>query len=787
MREYAKIYYIYRAPVAKLLRLIVFGILLTAIFAAFRDSYTPSAIIGLLIFFTMWEVFFFFKVCRIRPKISAESNNDNVYDSFTLEALSAYAASNTAYSVIKKILRSPNVAFILKKANIEPKEIKSINTTKDEIAKLALKLAKINNGLFITTTDIFGAYILYTEPQTKLLFSKEIKEAEFIHILYWARARYKSEEQKRPIRAEFLEQGIGEDWVYGWTLETKKYTVDITNQALKEKPILIGRNKEYKEIIEALLDKTKNSVLLVGDPGSGKTTIIKYLALKSFTGKIEGPLKHKRILELMVSVLLSGVASQGELQERLTSIMQEISHAGNVMLYISKLEDILGSSGLNLDLSSVIIPYIKEGDITIVTATTPSGYKTHIEPLRDFVEFFDVIKLDEPETDLAIQMLMEEASLVENSYKLSITYKAIKASVEYANRYLRDTSLPGSAVTLLDETANGAGLNRKKIVDKEDIIAKVEETTKVRIGQPNREEKDLLLSFEDKMHEKIVDQEEAVSSIATALRRLRSGVEKQDKPISFLFLGPTGVGKTETAKILANLYFGGEGSMIRLDMSEYKTQSSVERMIDGELTQAIYEYPASLVLLDEFEKANPDILDLFLQILDDGRLTNGAGKTVSFADAIIIATSNAGSELIREELKNGQGANANFPSKLLDYLEKKGIFKPELLNRFDSIITFKPLGINEIYAITGLLLTKVKQKLKEEDIDISFDEKIKEKIAIEGFNEEFGARPLRRYIQDKIENALAEKILSSQILRGNSISVSTDKNNNISFSINQPR
>ncbi len=791
MENYAKIYYIYKTPAIRLLRVLISAMFIIAITTGFRSPYIPSTTIGLLIFFLMWEVFFLFKISRITPKRSVESNKGDIYESFTLEGLNTSKTGRNTISVIKKLLQKPNIKFMLKKANIEGREIKLLGAPADEIAKLAFSLAKNNKGLYVTTTDIAGAYILYNEPQTKLLFSKEIKERDFLHILYWTRRDFLSEEQKKPTRLDFLEEGFGEGWVYGWTLETKKYTLDVTSQVLREQPILIGRNTEYNEIIETLLDNEKNSMLLVGDPGVGKTSIVKYLAFNSFTGNIKEKLRHKRVLELMTSILLAGATNQGELQERLTTIMEEISHAGNIILYISRLEDILGSSTLNFDLSSTIMPYIKDGKIQIVAASTPSSYSVYIEPVQDFIQFFDVIKLEEPDIDSATKMLMEKASLIERIYKISITYKAIEASVEYADRYLRDKSLPGSAVTLLDEAANSTRLKKKKILDKEDIVAKIEETTRVRLDKPSKEEKSLLLSFEDKMHEKIVDQTEAVSAIAEALRRLRSGIARQDKPISFLFLGLTGVGKTETAKTLANLYYRGENNMIRFDMSEYKNRNSIERMIgspmesvrDGELTRAIYEHPESLVLLDEFEKAHPDILDLFLQVLDDGRLTNDAGKTVSFADAIIIATSNAGSELIRERLKSKQETNANFSVKLLDYLQTKGVFKPELLNRFDSIITFKPLGESEIYEITGLLLSRVAQRLREEEINISFDERVQRKIAIEGFSEEFGARPLRRFIQDNIENALAKKILASEITRGNNIAVSTDENNNIFFSV----
>jgi len=281
-----------------------------------------------------------------------------------------------------------------------------------------------------------------------------------------------------------------------------------------------------------------------------------------------------------------------------------------------------------------------------------------------------------------------------------------------------------------------------------------------------------------------------VSGVSEAMRRLRAGLTLKDKPVSFLFLGPTGVGKTETAKTLSKIYFGGENKMIRLDMSEYSESDSLKRLLGlmpgetdapGELTDKIYDNPFSLVLLDEFEKASPDILNLFLQVLDDGRLTDNKGRTVSFTDAIIIATSNAASEFIREEVNKGTVIDKKFQQNLLEFLQTKGIFKPELLNRFDGIIVFKPLGKHEIQEVTKILLKELSNKMLEQDITVSFDDKIISKIISEGFDEQFGARPINRYIQDNIEDLLAQKILKDEIKRGDKISISVDENNNITI------
>jgi ATP-dependent Clp protease ATP-binding subunit ClpC len=338
-------------------------------------------------------------------------------------------------------------------------------------------------------------------------------------------------------------------------------------------------------------------------------------------------------------------------------------------------------------------------------------------------------------------------------------------------------------VTLLDDTANADKIYGKQMVEEEDILNQIEKKIKVAVGEPKQAERTLLLNLEKEIHKRVVGQETAVFAISEAIRRLRTGLSTSGKPISFLFLGPTGIGKTETAKALADVYFGQSARMIRLDMSEFVGEEGIKRLLGsgpgegdekGQLTETIYDNPNSLVLLDEFEKADPQILDLFLQVLDDGRLTDNKGKTVSFENCIIIATSNAASEYIREEVENGITVDKAFQQGLVDFLERKGMFKPELLNRFDDIITFKPLTQVEITEIVKLMLISVSKELTAKDITVYFDETIIAKIVSEGFDKDFGARPLRRFIQDKIEDTIAQQILKDEIKRGDKIQVSVD-------------
>ncbi len=787
---YAVLYHAYKSPLARFFR-ILFVLLMVGISVAFILMHSiPRGPLFFLSIFFMAEVIYRFKILKITPLISVNENTGkDMYASFTMQTLDAFFFAQDPQGVLKNLLKATSVRFILHKANITVHEISYANLTKEQIGQKALEVVKQVNGKFVTRMDLIAACLLLTETQTRLLFSKRLKEEEFMHILYWARSEFPQEEMPARSRVTFYGEGLFDSFTTGWSLETAKYTADITYKVLDEKPILIGRRKEFDQAVSILSRLSKDNALLVGEPGAGKSSLVDAIALDSYLGYVQGPLAHKRVYELMIGLLVAGVKEMGDLESRLQNIIEEISHAGNVILYIADLENILGSQTFHLDLTGVLIPYLRGKHVPVIATISASAYRNFVEPMAAFADLFEIVRIDELGRDEAIQMLLEKASEIEDKNRVTITFKAIIAAVDLSHRYLQNKVLPGSAVSLLDAAA-AMKSGKNAIVDETDVIAKIEEKTHVAIATPGEKEKSLLLHLEDKLHERIVDQVEAVNAIAEALRRLRSGITSQNRPISFLFLGPTGVGKTETAKALAAVYFGGEDKIVRLDMSEYTSSDSINRLLGsapgggtekGELTEKVYENPFSLVLLDEFEKAHLEILDLFLQVLEDGRLTDNHGKTVSFANTIIIATSNAGALYIQDELHQGKKVDKEFKASLLQEVEKEHLFKPELLNRFDDIIVFAPLGQPEIQAIAQLYLQKVISKLKEQDIEITFDPQVVQLAAQEGFDPQFGARPLRRFIQDKIEDAIARAMLEGTIGRGMAVNVSLDPQGNITF------
>lgn len=788
MASYIFLYYFYRSAFMSVVRIIVCFFLGFWLYGNFKTNASLNLPLFFLSVFLQWEIVFQYKISQFMPEVTIEKNDGkNLYYSCTKELLLEFIKFSKTTQVIAALLRTEQGRFILQKIPAEITVVPMVELTRQDLLNQAYKLAKEKGGLFITTTDLLGAYFLGIESEKKFLFNKQLKQEEFLEIIAWAREVFVEEERPKKHRVQYIGSGIGEGLTTGWTLETKKYTSVFSWKAFSIRPEMTGREKEFETMISTLSKAENNNVLLVGDPGSGRENLVALLATESFSHSRSLTSPHLRVLELMIGPLIAGSANRADLEARLQAVIEEVSHASNIVLYIPELQNITGSSSYDVDLSGALFPYLQSGQMPIIASVTPGNFKTYIEK-SSLSEAFTIIKLEEPDTRTVMKMLLQKAAVIEDKQHVFLTYKAIEAAILYANRYFQNAALPGSAVNLLEDvshTISEKSKGKKVYILADNITEAVEQKTHIAVAQPKGEEKELLLHLEDRLHERVIDQEDAIKAIGEAMRRLRSGLVSLKRPISFLFLGPTGVGKSETAKALAALYFGGEDKMIRLDMSEYADIEGVKRLLGappgegeerGEITDKISEHPFSLVLLDEFEKAHPKILDLFLQVLEDGRLTDNKGKTVNFVNSIIIATSNAGAEFIRESINKSQGTldSKVFKNTLLDYLQKEHQFRPELLNRFDDVIVFKPLGIPQMQEIAKILLEDMTRRLKEQDITFSYDDTVMQKIVNEGFDPQFGARPLRRYIQSNVEDIIAQKKLKDEIKRGNSVHMSTD-------------
>jgi len=620
---------------------------------------------------------------------------------------------------------------------------------------------------------------------------------------------------------------------------------------------IVGRDKEIERIVQILSRCTKNNPCLVGDPGVGKTAIVEGLAQKIAEGNVPDTLKNKRIVGLDISAMVAGSKYRGEFEERMKKAMDEVKADGNIILFVDEIHTIIGAGAAEgaIDASNILKPALSRGEIQLIGATTLEEYRKHIEKDAAFERRFQPVKVEEPDEQAAVAMLKALRDKYEMHHKVTISDDAIEAAVKLSSRYVSDRFLPDKAIDLIDEAASRLRLktfsapdnvaemeeklaemekekeaaikteefekaaeikraqdalraqwkeakkewennheNQAQVVTREEVAEVVSVWTGVPLQSLQEEESQRLLHLEDILHQRVIGQSEAVKALAKAIRRGRVGLKDPNRPIgSFLFLGPTGVGKTELSKALAEALFGDEDAMIRIDMSEYMEKHSVSRMVGsppgyvgyeegGQLSEKVRRNPYSVVLFDEIEKASPDVFNVLLQVLDDGHITDGQGRKVDFKNTVIIMTSNAGARSIVEPKRVGftsmeteEQSYQNMKKNVME--EVRHIFKPEFLNRIDDMIVFHSLTQEDILEIVKLMTKTVSKRIKENmDITVTFTDKALEKIAEEGYDKAFGARPLRRAIQSRIEDAFAEEYLMGNFKAGDKVSVGLKTN-----------
>ena len=608
-----------------------------------------------------------------------------------------------------------------------------------------------------------------------------------------------------------------------------EYGINITQQA-RDGGIdpVVGRDDEIRRVIEILNRRTKNNPVLIGEPGVGKTAVVEGLAQKIVDGDVPQKLMDKEVIRLDVASLVQGTGIRGQFEERIQKLIEEIKQAENVILFIDEVHEIVGAGAAgdgNMDAGNILKPALARGELQMVGATTLNEYRI-IEKDAALERRLQPVRVDEPSVEETISILKGLQPRYEDYHHVRYTDEAIKAAATLSNRYIQDRFLPDKAIDLLDETGSKKNLTIQivdpKTIDKKlqeaeeqkqaasreedfekaayyrdqinklqkmkerqiseeetpvitekDMEQIVEERTGIPVGELKEKEQTQLKNLAQDLKSHVIGQDEAIDKVAKAIRRNRVGLGKQSRPIgSFLFVGPTGVGKTELAKQLAYEMFGSEESMIRFDMSEYMEKHSVSKLIGsppgyvgyeeaGQLTEKVRRNPYSLILLDEIEKAHPDVLHMFLQILDDGRLTDAQGRTVSFKDTLIIMTSNAGTGKVEANVGFGaarEGVTRSVLNQLNNY------FTPEFLNRFDGIIEFKALSKENLLSIVSLMLADVNQTLANQKLHIEVPENVQEKLVELGYSATMGARPLRRTIQDHIEDGIAEFYLDHPLV-----------------------
>lgn len=650
----------------------------------------------------------------------------------------------------------------------------------------ALNEALANRERFIEVTDIFAGLASLENENVRRVFSTFSLSAEDIGqaMSFSAAVRQFGRRWRLPevLNAIILggERGLrhrimNRAWTSRPTPHLDAISRDLTDEA-REGGIgfLIGHEEEYRRLVESLSKIGKPNAVLVGEAGVGKTTIIEHLASQLVKDKVPAKLFDKRLVQLNISDLVAGSEPQ-EVQKKVKEVVEEIVVAGNIILYIPDIHNLVHTSGQAfISAADALIPVIENDSFPVVGSTYPREYKQLIEPRSDFAGAFEIIQVNELGERDAQRVLSYEAVILEGRNKVEISFGAIKMAVQLAKRHFRQKKLPASAEDLLKSALSYVLDKGEKRLGPEQVIAVTEQKVNIPIHAAGKEEAERLLHLEEIIHKRLIGQNEAVKAVSDALREYRSGLARPGGPIaSFLFVGPTGVGKTELSKILAEIQFGSKEAMVRFDMTEYQDKQSFYRFIGspdgniaGALTEAILKKPYSLILLDEFEKSYPDILNLFLQVLDDGRLTDNLGRTVDFSNTIIIATSNAHSDIINQAMGSGQTMD-----QIGEYLKRKltDVFKPEMLNRFSKIIIFHDLKLDEVKKVAEINLKDLAKTVEDQGIKLSFDQSAVDQITRLGYDPSFGARPLRRVIEEKVRAVLAESILEQKVQRGSSV------------------
>jgi len=800
--------------------LVLITFFLTAFsFLNFTSGYYSARFFALFLslFLLFWNVNLFVELKVKKPKIALNileaSQNPNVYNIAEFLDFNAVKIVLDAESFCKRkkipvdstalfysaLRMSKDISLICVRLGINPNKLqtdiknylekvqKAPNDFTDDFKQTmecALKVSVEKGHTSIGEKEIFVGLAKEDGFLKQILVDFDLKPKDVEDLTLWLDSAIALMERNKKFWTyeNLLREGsLGKDWSSGYTVTLDRFSIDwrkvVSKWRYRE---IIGHKKEIEQTETILSKSSLANVLLVGDPGTGRKSIVEALAQKCYLGNSLPQLNNKRVVELDPVLLAAQIPDFERLEYALDQIFSEVASASNIILVIDDLENFVGQKMQKagaFDLSGVLSKYLPLPNFQFIGITSYEGLHKNIEESASFASFFEKVEVEEVTEEETINILQTHALELEYKNKILILYPSIREAVNLTARYIPSLPFPKKALDVLEESAVYVQRLREKVVLPHHIAEIVSKKTEIPVGKMDLKEKETLMNLENLIHQRIVNQQEAVNEISIAMRRARSGLASKTRPMgTFLFLGPTGVGKTETAKALAQIYFGAQDKMIRLDMSEFQAVADIPRLIgsvspvemQGMLTTPVRETPFSLILLDEIEKAHKNILNLFLQILDEGHITDGQGRKVIFNNIIVICTSNAGAETIFKQVESGQTLKKD---ELLGSLFAKKIFRPEFVNRFDATVIFHPLTKENLLDISQLMLNSLKKNLEAKEIDFEITEPLKEKIVELSYKPEFGAREMRRVIQDKVENVVAQALISDKIQKGDKIEI----------------
>ncbi len=761
-------------------------------FFGFLSDFLEERLLGIILaifllsfpLFCFLSSFEFFLDSLKKPKRKKTDNIADLLSFSTAKVIYRAQKSSSGYLLLSVIQNIPEINFIFQRMLLDINSFKKTLLKKHlgdgvEFKKVILKSLEISqkrNHQEITIGDFILSLAKNDLFFKNTLVNLDMKKDDFLNIVNWMEDVF-SEKPKFWEEKSLRKKGnLGKEWSSGYSVALDKYSIDISHRFKNNILEFFGHEKQLTEI-ENILSKTENNnVLMVGDSGTSRKSIIENLAQKTFLGESVDLLNYKRVVELDLNLLSAQIKEEEELEFTLNKIFQETIRAGNIILVINNFHDYVSQSSFlgGIDISGIIASYLKYSQFQIIVITDYEGLHRKLSNKSGLLSFFEKVEIPPKSGKDALKILLSQVGFFERKHKAFVSFQSLKQIIEMTEKYLPALPFPEKAVAVLDEVF--VAYAKEKIILPKHVSKIITRKTEIPVGDLEEKEKEILLNLENLIHERLINQDQAVKNISDSLKRARSQISTKVGPMgTFLFLGPTGVGKTETAKSLAQIYFGSEEKMIRMDMSEFQEVSDISRLIGSEkepglLTTKVRENPFSIVLLDELEKANLNILNLFLQVLDEGYLNDGYGQKVDFKNTIIIATSNAGYQIILDAIKKEINWD-KIKEKIFDFIFKEGIFKPEFVNRFDSVVVFKPLSKENLVDIAGLLLNKIAKNLKEKGIKLIIEDGLKEKIVELSYNPMFGAREMKRVIQDKVENNLASALIKGDLSKGHMVKI----------------